>query len=431
MKKIEKDVFENIIGYDDVKNSLKMIVDVLNNKEKYEKLGCRIPHGLLLHGKPGTGKTSMANCIIDAVNRELFVIRKTSSDGNFVNYINKVFAEAINNQPSIILLDDLDKFSEHENDRSNDEEFVVVQSLIDHVKNKDVFIIATANDVYDLPSSLRRSGRFDIQFKIENPKEAEATKIFEYYLKNKKVDKDINIKNISVVLSGKSCADLEKVCNQAGIYAGYNDKDKIGMEDLLKAALEMQYDCNYISASEEYEDSIKVAYHEAGHALVGELLEKNSVSFITIMKNDGDISGFTSFHENDKYFSSFKCMENRVKTLLAGKAATEIVYNECDVGAGKDLERAFKIVSRFIDDYCLNGFECRTNEGFETSNDTMNNYDKKVRELIDKYYNEVKIMLVEHRKKLDKIANELRKKKVLFQDEIDKLMKISYGMRVI
>ena len=432
MKRIEKDIFEDIIGYEDIKNKLRMIIDVLNNKEKYEMLGSNIPHGLLLYGEPGTGKTSMANCLIEAINRKVFVIRKTKSDGSFVDHINKVFREAINNQPSIIFLDDLDKFSEHENDKSNDEEFVVVQSLIDSIKNKDVFVIATANDMYSLPDSLKRSGRFDIKICINNPKEEEAIKIFEYYLREKKIDNNINIKNIATILNGSSCADLETVCNQAGIFAGYKNKEKIEMEDLLKAALEKEYSCSFVNMDEDDEELIKVAYHEAGHALVGELLEKNSVAFITIMKNDSDIRGFTSFHQNEKYFSNIKYMENRVKSLLAGKAATEIVYNECDVGCSKDLGRAFNIVKRFISDYCLEGFQYWKDEDFANSDNLLNISDKKIREIIDKYYNEVKLMLVEHRNKLDKIAKELKNKKVLFQDEIVKLMKKdSYGKRII
>lgn len=420
---MKKDVFENIIGYEDIKNNLRMIIDVLNNREKYEKLGSNIPHGLLLYGEPGTGKTSMANELIKAINRKSYGIRKIKSDGSFVNLINKVFADAINNQPSVILLDDLDKFSEHEDDRSNDEEFVVVQSLIDSVKDKDVFVVATANDIKDLPDSLRRAGRFDIKINVKNPKEEEAIKIFDYYLKKRKTDNNINVKNIASILNGSSCADLETVCNQAGIFAGYKNKDKIEMDDLLKAALEKEYRGSFVNMYEDDEELIKVAYHEAGHALVGELLEKNSVSFITIMKNDGDISGFTSYHRNEKYFSNIKYMENRVKTLLAGKAATEIVYHECDIGSISDLDRAFSIVHRFVSDYCLEGFQYWYDDFSDTSNDVLNGANKKVRELMDKYYSEVKLMLVEHRNKLDKIANELKKKKVLFQDEIVKLMK--------
>ncbi|MBR6133630.1 MAG: AAA family ATPase [Bacilli bacterium] len=428
----EKDVFKDIIGYEDIKNSLRMIIDVLNNREKYEKLGCTIPHGLLLHGEPGTGKTSLATMFLDNVNRKSFVIRKIKSDGSFIDHVNKVFEDAVKQQPSIILLDDIDKFSECEDDRSNNEEYVVIQSLIDDVKDKDVFIIATANSINNLPDSLKRAGRFDTKIEINNPKEKEANKIFKHYLDSKSVEKNINIKNISSILNGRSCADLEKVCNQAGIYAGYKNSSVIGMEDLLRAALEIQYDCNYINMDEDDEDLIKVAYHEAGHALIGELLEKNSVSFITIMKNDGDIQGFTSYHNNDKYFSSFKLMENRVKALLAGKASTEIVYNECDVGTYSDIDRAFKIASRFIDDYCMDGFNYRSSNNYrDTSINVQNDFDKKVRELIDKYYNEVKLLLVQNRKELDKLANELKKKKVLFQEEIDEILKGNYGIRII
>ena len=140
------------------------------------------------------------------------------------------------------------------------------------------------------------------------------------------------------------------------------------------------------------------------------------------MKNDGDIEGFTSFHQNENYYSNIKYMENRVKTLLAGKAATEIVYNECDVGVTSDLNRAFRIVERFIDDYCLDGFKYRNNEFYDTSKDVQNIFDKRVREMVEKYYNEVKLMIVGHRRLLDNLANELRKKKVLFQDEIGKIV---------
>ena len=426
MMKNENDVFKDIIGYDDIKDNLNMIIDVLNNKEKYESLGCSLPNGLLLYGSPGTGKTSMANSLINSLNRESFVIRKIKSDGSFINHINKVFEDAISKQPAIILLDDLDKFSEHDDNSTNNEEYVVVQSLIDQVKNQDVFVMATANDIGDLPNSLKRAGRFDIKIEVKKPKEEEAIEIFDYYLKRKKIDNNIKVKNIASILNGSSCADLEMVCNQAGIYAGYKNKERIEMDDLLKAALEHEYNALFVKRIGNDRELIKTAYHEAGHALVGELLERGSVAFITIMKNDGDIEGFTSFHQNERYYANFKYMENRVKTLLAGKAAIENVYNECDVGVTNDLNRAFRIVQRFIDDYSLDGFKYRNNQYIDTSVDVQNSFDKRVREMIENYYVEVKLMLVEHRELLDKLANELRNKKVLFQDEIEKIIKVGH-----
>ena len=413
----KEEIFDNIIGYDDIKNTLKTIVDMLNNSEKYKKLGCNIAHGLLLYGPPGTGKTNIAKEILDNVNRKVYIIRKNKSDGNFIDYVSDMFEKAKENQPSIILLDDLDKFSEAEL-KSNNEEFVAIQSLIDDIKEEEIFVIATANDIKVLPSSLKRAGRFDVKIEIDNPKDEDAFKIFSHYLKDKKIDKDVNIKNISYILTNCSCAELEKVCNQAGIYAGYKNKESIGMNDLLRAALELKYDTNIEDINVEDNYAINTAYHEAGHALIGELLEPNSISFITITKNDSNTKGFTIFHNNDDYYSDFKFMENRVKSLLAGKAATEIVYNTCDVGSKSDLERAYNIVERFVESYCMLDFNSWIIYSNEASERVKDSKYSNINNLINSYYNEVKNMLIDNRSKLDALAYELKDKKILFKDEI-------------
>ena len=411
-------LFSNIIGYDDIKESLRTIVDVLNNKEKYQELGCNLSHGLLLYGPPGTGKTSIANEILNnVVDRKKYIIRKMKADGSFVDYLTNIFNEALNNQPSIILLDDLDKFAE-EGDRGNQEEYVTVQALIDSIKNEDIFVIATANETYNLPRSLKRSGRFDTQIKINKPKEQDAYKIFSYYLKNKKIDSKVNIKNITSILSNTSCADLEKVCNQAGIYAGFKNKKSIGMEELLRASLELKYETNIENINEKDNYSLNTAYHEAGHALIGELLEPNSISFITIAKNNSDTKGMTIFHENEDYFQDIVFMQNRVKSLLAGKAAIEIVFNKCDVGANSDIRRAYDIAKRFIDNYCMYDFNSWIDIYEETSEKVKESKACNTMMLLNNYYNEVKEMIIKNRNILDKLANELNNKKILFQDEI-------------
>lgn len=183
-------MFKDIIGYDKVKKSLERVIDVLNNKDKYKELGCVIPHGLLLYGEPSLGKSTFAFDMIDSLNRKSYVIRKNKSDGSFINYLNKVFEDAKKNQPSIILLDDIDKFSEDDG-KDNNEEFVTVQSLIDDIRDMDIFVIATANNKYALPKSLLRSGRFDIKIKIDYPKEKDSLEIMNYYLSNKRLDDDV------------------------------------------------------------------------------------------------------------------------------------------------------------------------------------------------------------------------------------------------
>ncbi len=422
MKKNYK-AFSTIIGYDDIKKDLIRIIDVLNNQEKYKKIGSRIPHGLFLYGKPGTGKTSISKEFLDNCNRKSYIVRKNKSDGEFINSLNKVFKEAIDNQPAIILLDDLDKFSEEDEDIKNKEELVAIQSLIDDIKDEDIFVIATANDIEALPKSLLRAGRFDIQIKIDNPNEKDSFKIFKYYLSNKNISKDVDVKNISYILTGSSCADLEKVCNQAGIYAVYNNEKEIHMNDLLRASLEYAYNTSINDLNKDDNYTINVAYHEAGHALVGELLEENSVQFITTLKTNSDTRGLTKYRSNDNYWDDITFMINRAKTLLAGKAATEIIFNTCDTGAGSDLRRAYYIAERLIDNYCMVGFNSKTLYPPSDSESVKQNRDMNISKLIEKYYYDVKELLIKNRKALDALAKELFDKKILFQSEIKNLLK--------
>lgn len=427
MRTEKKELFSNIIGYDNIKKNLITIVDVLNNESKYKKLGVCIPHGLLLYGPPGTGKTSIADEIIDnAIDRKTYIIRKTKSDGSFIDYMSEVFNKAINNQPAIILLDDLDKFSPDEN-RSNQEEYVTVQSLIDNIKDKEIFVLATANDIFLLPRSLRRAGRFDIQIEINKPTEEDAYNIFNYYLKKKKISNDVNIKNLSYILTNTSCAELEKVCNQAGIYAGFKNKDEIGMDELLRASLELKYQTNVEDINEEDNYSLNTAYHEAGHALIGELLEPGSISFITIAKNSSNTKGLTIFHENDDYFQDIIFMENRVKSLLAGKASVEMIFNKCDVGANSDIRRAYDITKRFVDNYCMIDFNSWIDIYEETSEKVKESKASNTISLMNKYYNEVREILIKNKILLDTLANELNKKKFLFQDEIRNIIMMNYN----
>ena len=191
------------------------------------------------------------------------------------------------------------------------------------------------------------------------------------------------------------------------------------MNELLRAALEHKYDTNIDDINKDDKYAINVAYHEAGHALIGELLEPGSISFITITKNSSDTKGITIFRNNEDYFSDIKFMENRVKSLLAGKAATEIVFNTCDVGTNSDLKRAYNIVRRFIDNYCMLDFNSWITDPEEVSENVKYSKDNNTNILMAKYYNEVKELLIDNRNKLDILAYKLKEKKIMFQDEIE------------
>jgi len=408
--------FDKIIGYKDVKKELIMVCDVIRNAEKYEALGVVPTGGLLLDGDPGLGKTLMANCFIKESGRKAFVCRKNMPDGEFVNEIKKVFEEAAKNAPSIVFLDDMDKFANEDDYHRNAEEYVTVQSCIDEVKGKGVFVLATTNGTRNLPDSLLRAGRFDTIIKVKAPTGQDAVDIVGYYLAKKKAVADINAEDVAKLLSGKSCAALETVINIAGQYAGYANKEKIEADDITRACLRVIYNAPESSKTHNPVELERTAYHEAGHVVAAETLRDGSVDLVSVRKNTGDTGGFTACRLPDDYWISKARMEERVVSILAGKAATEVVFGESDVGAYDDLRRAFDIVERFSDNYCSYGFEHWTDG--ETSSALKARREERIAADMDNLYARAKKILIENRTFLDGLAKRLQEKDTLVSSEI-------------
>ena len=412
--------FKEIIGYEDIKTELRMICDIISNPEKYEKLGVSQPKGLLLHGEPGVGKTSMAKCFVKATGRKVFTCRKKKPDGEFVKEITEIFEKAKENIPSIVFLDDMDKYANEDETHKNAEEFVTLQTCIDDVREMDIFVIATANELNDVPDSLMRAGRFDKIIEINNPQGEDAAKIVAYYLSQKSFVSDIDATEIADILNGESCAQLETVVNEAGIYAGFADKEKIDMQDILKACLRVLYDAP--EKTDLLEDDIeKIAYHEAGHALISEILTSGSVTLVTVRGNHGHVGGFTAQKNPKGYWYSKKKMEDRVIAILGGKAATEIVFGDVDVGAGNDLRRAYNVVARFADNYCSNSFDRWIPER-NVSNDLLVRKEMQVSTEMERFYGEAKKILVENRELLNKVAETLINEKTITGSKLRKMI---------
>lgn len=213
--------FDKIIGYKSIVDELLRIADILKNTEEYRRKGVNIPHGLLLHGEPGLGKTLMTKCLIEESNRHAFFCRKDKHNGDFVDTIRRAFETATKNEPSIIVLDDMDKFANDDEHHRNSEEYVTVQSCIDSVKEHDVYVVATANSLRNLPSSLIRSGRFDKRLKVSPPSLCDSAKIVAHYLSGIENTQEVDARMIAGILSGYSCATLEAVVNEAGMIACY------------------------------------------------------------------------------------------------------------------------------------------------------------------------------------------------------------------
>ncbi len=409
--------FDKVIGYESVKKELERLCDVLKNGDKYARLGVEMPRGLMLHGDPGVGKTTMANCFIEALGWKVCLCRKAKSDGAFVDEIKRTFEEAKAQAPAVVFLDDLDKFANDDEEHTNSEEFVTVQSCIDGARGMRVFVLATANNIRNFPQSLLRSGRFDAVLYIDAPDGKDAEEIIAHYLSKKKFVADVDTEAIARILNGKSCADLERVVNEAGIYAGFANKEQIDMDAIVRACMRVIFE-----APEDEGESFslsaqkRIAYHEAGHAVIAEVLEPGSTNLVTVCTHNSRTGGIASVSRSPDYFTSATCMEDRVISLLGGKAATELVFGEVDTGAGSDLHRASEIVLRLVDDYAGRGFsQYLTNGSGDRITDSR---DAAVSVELERCYLRAKKILTENRAFLDALARELFEKKVLLGTEV-------------
>ena len=414
--------FDKIIGYKKEKEELSRICDMVKNGEKYSRLGVQLPRGLLLHGVPGVGKTLMATALIEQMGRKCLTIRKDKSEGEFVGYIAEVFAEAKENAPSVVFLDDMDKFAA-DSDCRNPEEFVAIQSGFDGVRDSDVFIIATANVIRDIPRSLLRSGRFDRVIEVKTPNRGEAVEIISHYIEGKSIADDVEPALVARLMDGSSCAELEGVLNEAGIYAGYEGEDVICRRHIISAVLRKMFDAeesiNEVSAFEREE----VAIHEAGHAVVAYSFDRESVSLISIRPSKSDSQGVVQILQSQTYFGSYRKMYERVLSILAGRAAVEIKYGRIDVGATSDLNRAITMVQRFVKDYCVSGFGYLESAGYHTVNSERSDDEIAVESnaMLGRMYEETKSILRANWARVELLAAELEKRDTLLYEDIAEL----------
>lgn len=416
--------FDKVIGYNAIKEDLKKYVDILKNAEKYKKFGTQEPSGILIYGAPGVGKTLTAKCFIEETGRKSFICRKDKPNGDFIDEIRDTFRKAQENAPSIVFLDDLDKFSNSDSEHSNTEEYVTIQSCIDEVKGRNVFVIATANNLYMLPRSLRRAGRFDKTIEISNPYGKDAEEILKYYINQKNYPLDLDIKRVSEFLEGLSCAEIEAIINNAGIYAGYENKDALNQKDIVDAFIRVIFnssDSTISSGERDGKDYKLSAIHEAGHTVVSEVLEPKRVTLVTIEINNERVGGATAFRHSTNSRNLFQYRENDIRELLGGKVATEIVLGATDVGVSGDMPLVFRKVAEFADQYCAFGFDKST--VFLHGSGLTDKRDLAIAEAINRYYNDAKKILENNREFLDKVATELYEKKTLLQADIQEIRK--------
>lgn len=421
--------FDEIIGYAATKKELLQIADTLKNREAYAKLGVKAPRGLLLYGKPGVGKSLMASAVIEESGRKTFVCRKDLPDGDFVKVIKETFEKAIENAPSIVYLDDMDKFANGDEDHPDAEEYVTVQSCIDEAKDKEVFVLATANNIRCLPRSLRRAGRFDRVMEIEAPHGEDALLIITHYLQSKKVVDSVDTKTVARLLDGSSCAELETVINEAGLYAGYERAETITMDHFMKAILRTVFKVP-AAANDFGEDTqgipddnggfaSQIVCHEAGHAVVSEVLCPESVTLVSAYHKTGSRGGFTSVY-NDRHCPPLYWERSRVVAALGGIAAVEQKFGIPDVGGQRDLNQAFDQVQDLTVKKCINGLHLHSNYNMDSER-LHTEQEQVIASEVERYCRKAKEILALNRDFFEKVASALAKKRLLTAADVQKI----------
>lgn len=408
--------FDKVIGYKNAKRELLQICDMLRDQTVYEQMGAHLPRGLLLYGDPGLGKTLLARCFMEESGLNAITVRRDKGGDAFVDSITQAFAKAKAEAPSIVLLDDMDKFANEDTSRCDAPEYVAVQAGIDDVKDAAVFVIATANDIRKLPSSLRRSGRFDRRIGLQAPTAADAAAIIAYYLKKKKVSDSVNMEDLTKMINYNSCAELETILNEAAIRAAFARKDSIGMEDIVNVVLKQQYGAQEDMPRVSGEVIEKVALHEAGHLVVCEALCPGSVGFASLLPSDENRCG--------GFIHCCKGVSDSQSAIIAlgGKAAVEMRYaGQVAEGCSDDIACAVNCIREAAAKEGALGFSLLNVESDSSSNmsESLNaRSEAAVQAELERYYGKARALLAQNEAFLKEITEALVMKKTLLYSDI-------------
>lgn len=423
--------FDKIAGYKEEKEALKELTKLIANRDKLKSMGGKLPRGLFLIGPNGTGKTILAKSFIkeSKVNYITVDANDIEDDDEFTPYIKSKLDEASKKTPCIIFIDEIDKLignGEHFFAQSNfDRSRTLLNEINNHADVEGLFYLFVANEEYDLDYSMIRSGRIDRIINIKLPNEDEREEIFNYYLKNVKHDNSIDVKRLAIISTRFSGADIESLINNAVIKAFTNDKECISQEELMT----VYFDKVFTSTGKEKkytEEKLKaIAYHEAGHAVSSLILQKDAVSYVSILGR-GSNEGFVLSSRSERRHIPMSDKLKMIKVGLSGLITEDIYTNDRSDGAQYDIQQAKKLAGELvrIDGYCGLDKICIMPRGpFEDVMVTISNSKRLLIEqeedkIVTTCYQEAKELIESHRHLVELIAEKLLEKKSLDRDEL-------------
>ena len=435
--------FDDVAGVDGAKEELKEVVDFLKNPEKYTKAGARVPKGVLLLGRPGTGKTLLAKAVAGESGASFFSISGSEFVEMFVGVgasrVRDLFEKAKSSSPSIIFIDEIDaigrKRSVGKNSGSNDEREQTLNQLLVEMDGFEtdakVIVIAATNREDVLDPALLRAGRFDRRINVDAPDLQGRVAILKVHAKNKKLADDVRLEDIAKITPGFVGADLANLLNEAAILAARRSSDTIKMEDLDEAVDKIGMGLGQKGKIIKPEEKRLLAYHEAGHAVMTELTPgADPVHKVTIIPR-GEAGGFMMPLPEEKLVTTSKEMLAEIKVLFGGRAAEDLVLDDISTGAYSDIKRATRLARAYVESVGMSkklgpvNLENSDEEFTFTSNksnETIREIDLEIRQILNDEYRQTVETLRENRAKLDGIAELLLKKETITGDEVRKII---------
>ena len=431
--------FDDVAGLEEEKGELIEIVDFLKRPEKYTKMGARVPKGVLLYGKPGTGKTLIAKAI--AGEADVPFISMSGSEfiemfaGLGASRVRKLFERARKLAPCIVFIDEIDAIgsrrtsnsgAETENNQTLNQLLVEMDGF---GSEETIIVLAATNRPEMLDKALLRPGRFDRQITIPNPDLKGRLEILKIHSKDKKLSDDVNLESIAEDTAGFTGAELENILNEAAIVATKNKHEEIENDDIEEAVKKVTVGLEKKERVISDKDKRLTAYHEAGHAVVSRYLPtQTNVKEVSIIPR-GVAGGYTMYKSNeDKYYISKTEMQEKLIALLGGRAAERLVLDDISTGASNDIEVATQIARDMVTKYGMSDklgpIDFQGKEPYEMQMFGENIGDKigeEVKTLIETAYNDAITLLKEHRDKLDKIAETLLQKEKINEQEFNQI----------
>ncbi len=449
-KEEENTTFDDVAGNEGAKTELQEIIKFLKEPERFERLGGKVPKGVLLVGPPGTGKTLMARAVAGEAGAPFFSVSGSDFMEMFVGVgaarVRDMFEQAKEDAPSIIFIDELDSIGRQRGaglGGGHDEREQTLNQLLAELdgfeKNEGVIVMAATNRPDILDPALTRPGRFDRQVTVGRPTAKARKAILEIHAKNKPLSDDIDLERLARNTPGFSGADLENLLNEAALLAGRAERDEIINEDVEEARDKVLMGLKREGLALTDEERSLLAYHEAGHAIVAAALENaDPVHKVTIVPR-GQAMGVTQqMPEEDKYLYRREYMLDRLAVVMGGRAAEDLIFSTATSGAENDLKQVRKMARKMVLDWGMSDqFENialggdngqvflgeELSKSREYSEETAREVDVAVRKILDNAFQRAMDTITENRDQLDALADELLKYEEVSGERVVALLK--------